>query len=152
MKQYQLGLYEKAVPADLDWDRRLEAAKLAGFDAMELSVDETDERLARLDWSAAERRALRDKAREAGLPFSSICLSAHRKYPLGSADPATERRGLEIMQKALELATEPAPGDQVVEASTVPVFVDASVAEELDDKVLDAEMHGDQVGFSLIQG
>ena len=106
MKRYQLGLYEKAVPADLDWDRRLEAAKLAGFDAMELSVDETDERLARLDWSAAERRALHDKAREADLPFSSICLSAHRKYPLGSADPATERRGLEIMQKALELAVE----------------------------------------------
>lgn len=106
MKRYQLGLYEKAVPGDLGWDRRLEAAKRAGFDAMELSVDETDERLSRLDWSAPERKALRDEAQNQGLPFSSICLSAHRRYPLGSADPATERRGLEIMQKALELAVE----------------------------------------------
>ncbi|MGJ4849507.1 L-ribulose-5-phosphate 3-epimerase [Bacillota bacterium Meth-B3] len=106
MKRYQLGLYEKAVPGGLGWDRRLEVAKRAGFDAMELSVDETDERLSRLDWSAPERKALRDEAQNQGLPFSSICLSAHRRYPLGSADPATERRGLEIMQKALELAVE----------------------------------------------
>lgn len=106
MKRYQLGLYEKAVPGGLGWDRRLEAAKRAGFDAMELSVDETDERLSRLDWSAPERKVLRDEAQNQGLPFSSICLSAHRRYSLGSADPATERRGLEIMQKALELAVE----------------------------------------------
>ena len=127
MKRYQLGLYEKAVPADLDWDRRLEAAKLAGFDAMELSVDETDERLARLDWSAAERRALHDKAREADLPFSSICLSAHRKYPLGSADPATERRGLEIMQKALELATE--LSIPVIQLASYDVYYETSTPE-----------------------
>lgn len=52
---------------------------------------------------------------------------------------------------SLQLATEPAPGDQVVEGATVPVFVDAAVADELDDKVLDAQIEGDQVGFLLAQ-
>jgi Fe-S cluster assembly iron-binding protein IscA len=50
---------------------------------------------------------------------------------------------------SLHLATEPEPGDQIVEGAEHPVFVDAAVAEELDDKVLDAQIEGDQVGFTL---
>ena len=49
----------------------------------------------------------------------------------------------------LQLAAEPAPGDQIVAGQGVPVFVDAGVAEELDDKVLDAQVEGGQIGFTL---
>ena len=52
---------------------------------------------------------------------------------------------------SLELATEPAPGDQVVDSGQRPVFVDATVVEQLDDKVLDAQIEGNQVGFMLAQ-
>jgi len=52
---------------------------------------------------------------------------------------------------SLHLATEPAPGDQVVQGAEHPVFVDAAVVDELDDKVLDAQIEGDQVGFMLAQ-
>jgi hypothetical protein len=31
------------------------------------------------------------------------------------------------------------------------VFVDADIAQELDDKVLDAQIEGDRVGFMLAQ-
>lgn len=51
----------------------------------------------------------------------------------------------------LQLAAEPAPGDQVVDGQSVPVFVDADVADELDDKVLDAQLEGGQIGFTLAQ-
>ena len=34
------------------------AGKSCGFDFVEMSVDETDERLSRLDWSAAQRASL----------------------------------------------------------------------------------------------
>lgn len=104
MKKYQLGLYEKAVPASLTWEERFAAAKAAGFDFLELSIDETDERLSRLDWSAGQRHDLAEISRASGVPIRSICLSGHRKYPLGSQDPVTRARALEIAFKAIDLA------------------------------------------------
>ena len=55
MRNHPLGIYEKALAKDLSWPERLVLAKSCGFDFVEMSVDETDERLSRLDWSAAQR-------------------------------------------------------------------------------------------------
>lgn len=85
---YQLGLYEKSMPNDLTWAQKLQAAKDAGFDYVEMSVDESDARLARLDWTDGERDALRAAMRATGVRIGSICLSGHRKYPLGDPDAA----------------------------------------------------------------
>ena len=52
---------------------------------------------------------------------------------------------------SLSLAAEPEPSDEVVEASNVPVFIDAAAADFLDDKVLDAAVEDGQVGFTLGQ-
>jgi L-ribulose-5-phosphate 3-epimerase len=49
-KSYQLGLYEKAMPSHLSWLEKCQATKDAGFDFLEISVDETDAKLARLDY------------------------------------------------------------------------------------------------------
>jgi iron-sulfur cluster assembly protein len=79
---------------------------------------------------------------------------------VASVPDAPENAGLRIAQGAgedgqpgltLHLAAEPAPGDQIVDGQSVPVFVDPQVADELDDKVLDAQVEGDQVGFVLGQ-
>ena len=35
-----------------------------------------------------------------------MCLSAHRKYALGSATPALRSRALEIMRRAIDFAAE----------------------------------------------
>ena len=51
MRIYPLGIYEKALPKHLSWPERLALAKSCGFDFVEMSLDETDERLARLEWS-----------------------------------------------------------------------------------------------------
>ena len=40
---------------------------------------------------------------ETGMPIRTMCLSGHRKYPLGSSQPEVSGRGMEIMEKALEL-------------------------------------------------
>ena len=48
---YKLSVYEKAMPGHIGWKEKLTAAKEAGYDGVELSVDESDERLSRLDWS-----------------------------------------------------------------------------------------------------
>lgn len=103
-KAYTLGLYEKAMPSELTWAEKLTAAKEAGFDFVEISIDETDAKLARLDMPREERLNLIRTMYEVGVPIRTMCLSGHRKYPLGSSDPAVCQRGMEIMEKAIRLA------------------------------------------------
>jgi L-ribulose-5-phosphate 3-epimerase len=98
------GLYEKALPQNLTWRDRLAQAGKAGFDFVEMSVDDTDPRIARLDWSEAERAVVRQAAADTGVPVSSLSLSTHRRFPLGSKDTVTRKRGLEILYKAIDLA------------------------------------------------
>ena len=98
-RAYTLGLYEKAMPSDLTWREKLLAAKEAGFDFVEISIDETDAKLSRLDMTKEERLGLVRLIQETGVPIRTMCLSGHRKYPLGSSDPAVEARGIEIMEK-----------------------------------------------------
>jgi L-ribulose-5-phosphate 3-epimerase len=106
MKPYRLGLYEKALPASLGWKEKLEAAKKSGFDYVEISVDETEEKLRRLDSTHSERSELLRLMEETGVPVRSLCLSGHRKYPMGSLDPKIRERSMEIMDKAVEFAAE----------------------------------------------
>ena len=106
MSKYQLGLYEKAMPGNLSWQEKLQAAKEAGFDYVEMSIDETDAKLARLDMSEDQREEIRQAMRETGVPFRSICLSGHRKYPLGCPDMDKQKRSLSIMEKAVKLAAD----------------------------------------------
>ena len=104
MARYALGLYEKAMPGTMTIGDKLECAKECGYDYVELSVDETDEKLARLDWTKEERLALVTEMYRVGLPLRSMCLSGHRKYPFGAKDPEVRKRGMEIMEKAIDLA------------------------------------------------
>ncbi|MBJ4539435.1 L-ribulose-5-phosphate 3-epimerase, partial [Salmonella enterica subsp. enterica serovar Mbandaka] len=103
-KQVPLGIYEKALPAGECWLERLKLAKQLGFDFVEMSVDETDERLSRLDWSQEQRLALVSAVAETGVRVPSMCLSAHRRFPLGSEDDTVRAQGLEIMRKAIRFA------------------------------------------------
>ncbi|MDT0110594.1 L-ribulose-5-phosphate 3-epimerase [Listeria booriae] len=101
-----LGIYEKALPADLTWLARLEMARELGFDFVEMSIDETDARLARLDWSHEERLAIVDAVFATGVRIPTICLSGHRRFPLGSHDAAVRDAGLALMKKAIDLASD----------------------------------------------
>ena len=101
-----IGIYEKALPYDVTWRERLALAHEAGFDFVEMSVDESDERLARLDWSASERAELREATAVTGVPIITMCLSGHRKWALGSASPDIRERGLEIMRKAVKFCAD----------------------------------------------
>lgn len=103
---YRLGLYEKSMPSNLTWKEKLIIAKESGFDYLEMSIDESDAKLSRLEWDEEQREEVRQAMRETGEPISSICLSGHRKYPLGSKDIQIQRRSLEIMEKAIRLAAD----------------------------------------------
>jgi L-ribulose-5-phosphate 3-epimerase len=106
MKKLPIGIYEKALPFDVDWYERLTIARYAGFDFVEISIDESDQRLIRLDWSERERANMRQAIASTGVPLTTMCLSGHRKFPFGSADPKIRRRAFEIMRKAIDLAVD----------------------------------------------
>ena len=101
-----LGIYEKALPKDLDWPARLALAKALDFDFVEMSIDETDERLTRLSWSKTERAAFSAAVRDFGIVVPSVCLSAHRRFPFGSRDATTRVKARDIMRRAIELSVD----------------------------------------------
>jgi len=101
-----LGLYEKALPKDMDWTTKLVTAKKLGFDYMEISIDETDERLARLDWAPQEKWKLLQDMKNLHMPITSMCFSGHRRYPLGSRNKEVREKALELMEKAIKFASD----------------------------------------------
>ena len=58
-----VGLYEKALPSAWSWDQRLVATADAGYSFAEISVDPSDERLARLNWPTGAKADLRAPSR-----------------------------------------------------------------------------------------
>jgi iron-sulfur cluster assembly protein len=76
-----------------------------------------------------------------------------------SSPEVPEEGGLRIVarpegeQEKLELtiAAIPAEDDEVVEEHGAHVFLDPEAASYLEDKVLDARVEGDQVGFALLE-
>ena len=155
-KAYSLGLYEKSMPKELSWREKLTAAKEAGFDFVEISIDETDEKLARLDMSQTERAELNSLTAELGMPVRTMCLSGHRKYPLGSSDPETEARSLEIMEKAVKLAED--LGIRIIQLAGYDVYYEESDLEtkrrfmkNLKKSVEMAERAGVILGFETME-
>jgi len=127
MNDYLLGLYEKATPLEISWEERFAAARKAGFDFLEISIDESDERLSRLDWTQKEREEVLMQSKKAGLAIRTICLSGHRKYPLGSVDEETQKKSLEIMSKAVDLAVD--LGVRIIQLAGYDVYYQESTSE-----------------------
>ncbi|MCL2833496.1 MAG: L-ribulose-5-phosphate 3-epimerase [Treponema sp.] len=127
MKLYQLGLYEKSMPGFLGIPQKLKETGESGFDYLELSIDETDEKLSRLDWDTAEIKKLNNCIDDYGVPIKSICLSGHRRFPLGDPDPQTRGRSMEIMEKAIILSSR--LGAAIIQLAGYDVYYKPSAAE-----------------------
>ena len=155
-KKYHIGLYEKAMPSALNWEEKLQCARDCGYDFVEISIDETDARLARLEWTAQERAQLRETMQKVGVPIRSMCLSGHRKYPFGASDPAVRQRSLEIMEKAIQLADD--LGIRVIQLAGYDVYYEEGseqtrkdFADNLKKAVEMAAVHGVVLGFETME-
>ncbi len=156
MKAYSIGLYEKAMPKTLTWREKLQCAKDCGYDFVEISIDETDDKLARLEWTADERLELLNIMKEVGVPIRSMCLSGHRKYPFGSSDPAIRERSMEIMEKAIQLADD--LGIRIIQLAGYDVYYEEGTAESerlftenLKKATLMASAKGIVLGFETME-
>lgn len=101
-----LGIYEKALPQDLSWEETFNLVHQLGFNFLEFSIDESDKRLARLDWTRDERQQFRDLMWSTNTRINNLMLSGHRRFPLGSADPEVRQKSLEMMAKAVDLCVD----------------------------------------------
>lgn len=106
MKAYEIGLYEKAVRNSLGWKEKLVCARECGYDYLEMCIDASEERIQRVYMSTSERFELLKTMNEAALPIRSMSVSALTKYALGDPDPEIRNRGVEIMEKSIELAAD----------------------------------------------
>lgn len=153
---YTLGLYEKATPDTILLEQKLCAARAAGFDCLELSIDESDFRLARLAWTAEQKESLRQAMVRAGLPIDTMCLSAHRRYPLGSENEETMERSLEILEQAVKLAKD--LGIRLIQLAGYDVYYEPSTpqtrarfTENLKKGVEIAAAAGVMLGFETME-
>lgn len=127
IKRRPLGIYEKAIPNDFSWKEKMQTAKAAGFDYIEISIDESDERLARLDWSDEEIEEIRSYMEETGIVIPTMCLSGHRRFPFGSKDEETREKAFEIMEKGILLAQK--LGVRCIQLATYDVYYEESDEE-----------------------
>ena len=100
--------------------QRLAATAEAGYNFAEISIDPSVERLGRLTWPASAKADLRAAIAASGVPILTMCLSAHRQYPLGSRNAATRERGLEIMRRAIDFSVD--VGVRIVQVPGYDVF------------------------------
>lgn len=155
-KSYQLGLYEKAMPSYLSWKEKLEATKTAGFDWLEISVDETQDKLHRLEMDPLFIEEITRAVQETQVPILTLCLSGHRKYPMGSHDELVRLNSLEIMRKAIDLAEK--LGIRIIQLAGYDVYYEASdeltrryFSENLKKAVLMAAQKGICLGFETME-
>ena len=119
-----IGIYEKALPAELSWEGRLDMASSAGYNFVEMSIDESDERISRLTWAASERAELRTAINNTGIPILTMGVSGHRKFPLGSSSKAARDRAVDMLYQAIDLASD--IGVKIIQVMGYDVFYETS--------------------------
>ena len=124
---FRWGIYEKALPEKLSWSERLAAAAASGYQFVEISIDESEERLSRLSWTREARSDLHHALAAASASIDTMCLSAHRKYALGSAAKPQRAQALDIMKRAIDFAAE--FGIRIIQVAGYDVHYEASTEQ-----------------------
>jgi predicted hexulose-6-phosphate isomerase len=102
----ELGVHERALRSTNDWDDLFCQVRQAGFASVDLSVDESPERSARLTWRPMQRHTVRDAAIRQGIQIGSLCLSLHRRIAPGSADSTLRALAREVLRQGIELCAD----------------------------------------------
>ncbi len=127
--KHAVGIYEKAFTPHTSWQEKFQKAATLGFDYVEISIDETDERLARLDWTKEQKKELLDAAWNSGVAIRSMCLSGHRRFPFGSKEPEIRENAYAIMDKAIQFAGE--LGIRVIQLAGYDVYYENSTQDSV---------------------
>ena len=97
------GISIWAFPSGMGVEDCIRFAKKAGFDGIELALNETGE--LGLDCGEAELLRYRALADEIGLSITSLATGLYWKYSLTDADPAVREKAKAIVRKQLDAAS-----------------------------------------------
>lgn len=122
MESVALGIYEKALDTRQSWNGIFEQVRSLGFDFVDLSIDESEARIDRLYRGIQETELIRDAAERFNVQIGGICLSAHRRFALGSPVPENEIKGCDILLRSIDFAR--AIGASVVQIAGYYSFYD----------------------------
>ncbi len=128
------GIYEKAVRPQSFEDMFRDARK-AGYQSFELSIDASNGRLKRLFWGKKEAAEVWQAALRQDMKILTMCLSGHKRFPLGSSDPEITSAGMKIMEKALELGGR--LGISIIQLSGFDVYDQEERTEETRKRYVD---------------
>lgn len=128
------GIYEKALK-EQSFEQMFQDAKEAGYQSFELSIDATDKRLARLNWGKRETEEVWKASLRQDIRLLTMCLSGHKRFPLGSSDPEVIRTGMEIMRGAIKLAGR--LGIRVIQLSGFDVYDQEQRTQETRKRYID---------------
>ena len=123
MNSISLGIYEKALPDNINFCEKFSLAKNLGFSFMDISIDESDKRINRLYQPKAEHLRISAEARALNLTLSGVCLSAHRLFSLGSPIREHELKAKDLLFKCIDYAYN--VGAQIVQIAGYYTFYDA---------------------------
>lgn len=126
----QLGIYEKALPKNYSFEDKIKFAKELGFNFIEISVDESDERLSRLDWDIEKITELRMLLNKYDMRIPTMTFSGHRRYPMGSHSEETRKISMELIEKAIKFSDK--LGIRVVQLAGYDVYYEES--DEITEK------------------
>lgn len=120
----KIGIYEKALAPHLTMEEKVRVAQEVGFHFIEMSIDESDERLKRLDWTHRDIIHVRHILENSPISIPSICLSGHRRYPFGSMSSETRAKAIDMGYKAIDLAY--ALGVRIIQIAGYDVYYEES--------------------------
>lgn len=156
MEKYYLGQYEKSMPSNLSWNEKLNLSKEFGFDYLEISIDETEEKLSRLNWGLKEKKEILNAIYSSNQRINTMCLSGHRKYPLGHESKEIQKKSLDIMRKAIDLSSD--LGIRIIQVAGYDVYYEKSNSEtkkifeyNLQECVYEASKKGVVLGFETME-
>lgn len=128
------GIYEKAVRPQ-SFEDMFRDAREAGYQSFELSIDASNGRLKRLFWGKKEAAEVWQAALRQDMKILTMCLSGHKRFPLGSSDPEITSAGMKIMEKALELGGR--LGIRIIQLSGFDVYDQEERTEETRKRYVD---------------
>ncbi|MBQ3065265.1 MAG: L-ribulose-5-phosphate 3-epimerase [Clostridia bacterium] len=98
-----VSLYEKAMPDTLSFAEKGALALECGYNGIEISVDETDARLARVLDPVVKKEILQE-IHSSGISVKTMCLSGQRRFPFGSRDAEIREKSHEIICRAIDFS------------------------------------------------
>ncbi|TDO22150.1 L-ribulose-5-phosphate 3-epimerase [Mycoplasma testudineum] len=116
----KVGIYEKAINNKFSIEQKIDIAKSAGYDFIEFSIDESDERFKRLDWDYEKLTSVKKILLDKNFEFNSMTLSTHRKYPFGSNDKKIRDKAKYIIENAIRVAK--VLGIKIIQLATYDIY------------------------------